>query len=256
VLLSDLKSVSRKSPLALAPIAGTVQFREKLDAARELIQRWLVSCSRPYISCGGGKDSTATALLVRTEDDRVPIVCAHPPNPLPGRDKHVSAVRKYFGEPWIDMPYPWNVDAVLEGADTYPDLLKVKMLNNLSVGYGFDGLAMGLRSRESNGRRILAAVRGDMYDKKDGMKICLPVLRWTADEVLALAASIGAPINPIYSNTHLMPSYEVIRDGTWWPHLYGTPSELAYRVWLSWYYPELTEKYDLAVRLLHGQSLR
>jgi hypothetical protein len=249
MFLSDLKSASRKSPLDLAPIANTLQFRDKLSKSRELIHRWLAACSRPYISCGGGKDSTATALLVRTEDDRVPIVCAHPPNPIPGRDEHVTVVRQYFGEPWIDMPYPWNVDAVLDGSEKYPESLKIKMLNDLAIRYNFDGLAMGLRASESNGRRILAAVRGDLYNKKDGTKICLPVLRWTADEVLALAASTGAPINPIYINTHLMPSYEVIRDGTWWPHLYGFPGEPGYRAWLSWYYPQLIEKYDMAIRL-------
>lgn len=231
--------------------SSTAEFRSKLARASEVIRAWLQSASRPAISCGGGKDSTAVALLVRAERRDVPIFCAHPPNPMPDRAEHINRLCKYLGEPWINVPYPWNVESVLEGREAYPHLLKIRALTAAMDSCGIDSVAMGIRERESQSRRILAATRGELYRRKNGV-VCLPVLRWKAEETLGFAMSIGAPVHPVYKKKHLMPSYEVLRDGTWWPH--GLALSRGYRAWLNWHYPSVVESYDRAALVVERSA--
>ena len=144
-----------KSLSELRAWSVTDSFRRKLRASEQIVSDWLRNCNRPAISCGGGKDSVATALIVRAQNKDIPIFCAHPPNPMPGRNEHVEKLKNWFGDPWVDVPYPWDVESVLDRRSEYPTMLKVRELTRVEATCGIDGIALGLRQAESRARTTL-----------------------------------------------------------------------------------------------------
>lgn len=231
----------------LRAIAGTVQFKNKVTAACHDVERFLKLSNRPIISCGGGKDSTAVALIAKRINPSLYILCANPPNPLPDREQHLINLKSYFGGTWIDIPYYWDVRAVLDGKAPYPDGLKMKILKQFQKDNGIDGIIMGVRNLESKGRAINNAIRGNVYEVKETWR-CLPISRFTAEESLAMAMYFDAPINPVYFKTHLAPDYESLRDGTWWPH--GMALQNGHGNWIKHYYPNLYSDYKIAERIM------
>jgi hypothetical protein len=91
----------------------TIEFRRRLDEARRAVGEWLEQTDSPAVSVSGGKDSTLTLHLVREQCPDVVAVRADPPNPLPGREAHVTELERAAGGRWITVPYPWDVEAVL-----------------------------------------------------------------------------------------------------------------------------------------------
>ncbi len=86
----------------------------------EILSDWRARCARPAVSCSGGKDSTALLLLTMRIDPTIPVYRADPPNPLPDRPAHVDRLQRAVAAPWVIVPYPWDVDAVLDGHQRYP----------------------------------------------------------------------------------------------------------------------------------------
>lgn len=58
--------------------------------------------------------------------------------------------------------------------------------------------AMGLRAEESDGRRVNAATRGELYEGKDRTWYLCPLQRWSVAEVWAYIAGRGLYYNPAY----------------------------------------------------------
>ena len=56
---------------------------------------------------------------------------------------------------------------------------------------GAHGVFMGLGARESFARRLNYLVRGDSYERKDGLRVALPLSDWSARDVWAVLVSRG-----------------------------------------------------------------
>jgi len=230
---------------ACAALTSTRDFRRKLSVALDLVEGWLTLCERPVISCGGGKDSTALLQLVHQVEPSVPVYCADPPNPLPDREPHVRRLELSDGGVWTHVPYPWNVEAVLDGREPYPSLLKIRKLEERMTADGVDGLALGIRAEESRGRRANLNMRGSLYQTSSGRWTCTPIARWTAEEVVGYILSADAlPLNPVYFKTELAPALNHLRDGTWYPR--EVADGRGYEGWLRYHYPELAALYGRA----------
>lgn len=210
----------------------TLAFRRKYDAALCHVEDFLAMCKRPVISCGGGKDSTATAILARQVDPSIPVVCGDPPNPLSDREQHVQHLAAWLGGTFIRVPYAWDVKAVLAGQKRYPENLKIRVLSAWHRAHAVDGVILGLRQSESRSRRIIYQAKGAVYHMQAGWR-ALPVAKMTAEEVLCVALLHDAPINPIYTRQKGDLCFEHIRDGTWWPH-----GSVDISSWMLEYYPE------------------
>lgn len=245
---SDFRQSAR--PLTdLKAICGTLEFRRKVADAQRSLEKLFKLTKFPIVSCGGGKDSTATALLAKSVNPDIYILCANPPNPLDDRAAHNEKLKKFLGGVWVDLPYDWDVDSVLAGKEKYPYGLKMRVLSEFQRDNNIDGVILGIRAQESKGRAMNFRLRGDLYQVEDGWR-CTPIVRFTAEESLAVALLFDAPINPVYEKTHLAPSYEYLRDGTWWCH---TP-QYADLVggWMKYYYPQHYEDYLRSVQLQGG----
>lgn len=242
-----------QSLVALRKHASTLAFRRKVSRSLRIMEAWRARCTAPSVSCGGGKDSSAVLLLAMRLGivHETPIYRADPPNPLPDRPDYVRMlVSAIPGGLWRIVPYPWDVDAVLAGEQPYPALLKIRRLKERYTIDGIDGVALGLRTEESKGRLWLARTKGPIY-KLGHTLMCCPILEWTAEEVLGFVlAEDRLPLNPVYHKLRMAPPLTYLRDGTWYPR--ETPDAHGHRDWLALHYPEVVQKYDLAVRLGKG----
>lgn len=61
-----------------------------------------------------------------------------------------------------------------------------------------DGVLLGIRQEESNGRRMNVATRGTAYVKMDGSRVALPLARWTGRDVWAWLVEHDLPWLRIY----------------------------------------------------------
>ena len=107
--IADIERRSRTqdcgSLLDMEKYARTIDFQRKVDDAMRTLDNFYRITKNPVISCGGGKDGTAVALLSIRIGSNAPIVCADPPNPLPDREQHKSALRDYLGVGGSAVPY-------------------------------------------------------------------------------------------------------------------------------------------------------
>lgn len=236
---------NQKSLSDCAKYAHTLDFNRKLDSALRTIEKFLKCTQNPVISCGGGKDGTAVALLAQLIGATdISIVCAEPPNPLPDREAHNKELKKWLGNEWTAIKYSWNVDAVLDGCEKYPDGLKMKMLSEYQKEHDVDGVIFGIRAAESRSRAINLAVRGEIYRVADGGWRCQPIAHWSAEDSICLAFLMDAPINPVYYKMQGCGNLEQLHDGTWWPH--GLEDRSG---WMKKYYPEYYELYERALKI-------
>lgn len=214
-------------------LSRTLAFRRKYDAAKKRVEDFLRLSARPVISCGGGKDSTAISIIARSVEHSIPILCADPPNPLADREPHVQALLSWLGGDTTRIAYDWNVDAVLHGENPYPEGLKMRVLSNWQREHGVDGVILGIRASESKTRRINLWQRGFVYSVQGGYR-CQPIADMSAAETLCVALMHDAPINPVYTKQAGILDFDMIHDGTWWPHGYLDTSS-----WIRRYYPDI-----------------
>lgn len=246
MLFSQIKG-NQLNYTRLAAICGTISFENKVNEAMRTVELFLKTVHNPVISAGFGKDSMATTLIARAVDPTLPIVCGDPPNPLSDREEHIKEAINFLGGKITRVPYDWDVESVLNQRERYPEGLKMQVLQRWQAEQKYDGVIMGVRKAESRKRAINYALRGEIYQVKDGTWRCLPISRFTAEESLATAIYFHAPINGVYQKTRLAKSFEDIRDGTWWPH--GESDLWGYNEWIKLYYPEHYDDYCKAVLL-------
>lgn len=242
--LHDIQAAKNATKLTdLEKYARTIDFRRKLDHSLKVLSAFLEHTENPVVSCGGGKDGTAVALLVQMLGANMPVICANPPNPLPDREEHKRNLKKWLGVPWHDIDYSWDITSVLDGQEKYPDGLKIKRLSEYQREHQFDGVIFGIRAAESRARSINLAIHGEIYRITDGMR-CQPISKWTAKDSLCLALLMDAPINPVYQKMDGISDLEYLHDGTWWPH--GKEDK---RGWIKRYYPDFYDLYLKAEKI-------
>lgn len=64
-----------------------------------------------------------------------------------------------------------------------------------------NGSFVGMRQEESHARRMNIAKRGNDYQKKDGVNICLPLAHWTGKDIWAYIVTHDLPYLILYDQT-------------------------------------------------------
>lgn len=227
---------------------GTLSFQRKVAKAMSRLDSFFSVTKKPVVSCGGGKDSTAIAVLARRVAPSVTIICADPPNPLPDREEHVTDLLSWLGGPVVRIPYPWNVSRVLLGEEQYPEGLKIRVLSDWQKQHNIDGVVLGIRAEESKRRTLAVKSRGAVYRIQPGWR-CLPICDFTAAETLCVALIADAPINPVYTRQNGQLDFNLIHDGTWWAHDGGQSLE-----WMHDWYPDFAGLYAKSLAI-QGEGL-
>ncbi len=187
-------------------------FQRKVEQAQRLVEDALQQMSRPYIATSSGKDSCVTSHLVWSVNPDVPGVyfdadCAFPET----RDyfERLSRHRTII---------TWKTEPLLDtfarcGGPTAPGIGNATMestvyapLRSLFAEYHFDGVFLGLRAQESEGRSKSAQFHGSLYRyKRDGVLRCLPVATWTHQDIWAYIVSRNLDYNRVYDTMQDMP---------------------------------------------------
>jgi len=194
-------------------------YQIHLERARDTIADGLRICSKPFVGFSGGKDSSALLWLVAEQCPRIVAQMLsggesrimYPSldslltwwrQTLPEMDLREMLVDHVFSEEWAD-------------ADWLTQYLSfVGEWRWLNESEDWDGVFLGLRSDESNKRRMILRARIQdtdraIYRYQSGTYRICPLDRWTARDIGALMVQHNMPLLETYqyagieARTHL-----------------------------------------------------
>lgn len=175
--------------------ANLPSFKKKVVKSKSIIDEFMRKCKNPYVSFSTGKDSSAMLGLVR-EEYNVVAVHVDAGVEMPGCD----VVREKFGNVIHHVATPSFMELAKKHGLSSEETRKSASFQVVSERYGFDGIFMGLR-RDESAARSFNAKRGYIYEKSDGMLVCVPLLDWTMYDVFAYLVTNNLPIHEHYT-TH------------------------------------------------------
>ena len=222
------------------------EHQTRVHHARALVIEALSQMKQPYIALSSGKDSSCVAHLVWSIDASVPGVyfdadCAFPESLelLERLSEHYSLI-KWKCEPLLDTfaryggPTAKGVEQATMESTVYTPV------RALLETYQFDGVFLGLRSQESEGRAKTRKFHGTLYRyKRDNVLRCLPVADWNFSDVWAYIVANDIDYNRAYDKMWSLPERE--RRISYWA---GETQRRGGRwVFLKQEYPELFNRF-------------
>lgn len=221
-------------------------YQRRIDWSRQTVEDALQEMQNGYIGMSGGKDSLVTAHLVWSVNPDVPAVyfdadCAFP--------ETLELLAYYAKEHNI---IKWKTESLLDtfercGGPTADGIGNATMestvytpIRSLLTEYGFDGVFLGLRSEESDGRAKTAKYHGSLYRyKRDGVLRCLPVINLCYRDVWSYIIEYKLKYNAVYDKMWDMPEED--RRVSYWAG--ETKVRWGRWVFLKQAYPELWNKF-------------
>lgn len=224
----------------------TKGYQRKLDQAREIVREALEQVSKPYVALSSGKDSSVAAHLVWEQQPDVPAVyfdadCAFPESSeLLDRVEEQHTIIRWKTEPLLDTferlggPTAQGIGRATMESTVYAPV------RSLLEAYSFDGVFLGLRSEESEGRKKSTQVHGSLYRyKRDGVLRCLPVAHWSYEDIWACIISQELDYNRAYDRMDMLPQED--RRISYWAG--ETKVRYGRWVWLKCEYPDLFNRF-------------
>lgn len=222
------------------------EYRYRIRQAQALVKKALEQMHVPYIGWSSGKDSQVTSHLVWSVDPTVPGVyfdadCAFPESTeFLKYSSQQHAIIKWTCEPLLDT-------FARCGGPTTPGIGRATMestvyapIRSLLEEHHFDGVFLGLRAEESEGRAKNRQVRGSIYRyKRDDILACTPVAHLTYRDIWAYIVEHGLTYNRIYDLMWDLPEED--QRVSYWA---GETKVMAGRwVWLRKNHPELFNRF-------------
>lgn len=219
--------------------------KNRVDRAKSVIQEALEKGISWYVACSAGKDSTVLAHMVNLLSPGIEIWSEKDCFDFPGE-------KEYLQE--LAATYNWKLNIVTPEADLHEAAKKIDVCEDLhSRGTEFsdnffyrliteqekrfDGVFLGLRAEESNGRTRNFKTRGHTYQRKNYKWTCNPLSTWKTDDVFAYLVGNEIPILPVYFNTKFVDGDPGKIRKSW--YLPSARSAEGHCVWLKYYYPDL-----------------
>lgn len=191
----------------LSLIEDQPQFVRKVSASVDVVRKALKRSKRPYVAFSGGKDSLCVLALVEAIRPDITIAWTDDELEYPETVEYQRSVQEQYGDqyvvtlgrsehagwfrPWTDQPY-WRDPLPGSHRKTIPQ-------DDWMAARGHDLTFTGVRAAESNARRMWLEDSGPLYRVNSGTgRRCCPLWDWTDDDVWALIAVEGLPVNPVY----------------------------------------------------------
>lgn len=184
--------------------AKLATFQRRVDHSLKVI-REAGKIGAVGVSFSGGKDSTCCIDLVRTVLPDAPAAFFDSGAELSDTAtmvRHVSASTIYPRLSMLEMARyaGWWGHAAIDCDATF-DAKRVLIdepSETFVVQRGLRVMVHGVRASESNARTMHVASRGELYRGKDGTWYCMPIARWSAEDVWAYIASRGLRYHRAY----------------------------------------------------------
>lgn len=223
--------------------------KKQIIKAMQVIKKALKMDINWYATCSGGKDSTVLSHLVCKMAPGIEVWSEKDCFDFPGERSYLEG---------LAGKYKWNINIVSppdeeltsklgeidfcedihsRGTD-FSDTFFYKLIELQEME--FDGVFLGLRCEESQGRRWNFRKRGHIYQRKNKKWTCNPLSTWKAEDIFAYLVSNEIPILPVYFNTFLVGGDPGKIRKSW--YLPSARASAGHCVWLKYYYPELYQK--------------
>lgn len=214
-------------------------FKRKVEQSHRLVEKALATMSKPYVAFSTGKDSLVTYHLVREQLPDVAAVyfdadCAFPES-YELLDRYPQVIR-WKTEPLLETFARYGGPSVRGVGKATMESTVYAPIRTLLEAHHFDGVFLGLRSQESEGRALSAKYHGTLYQyTRDEVWRCLPVADWSHQDVWAYIVSRDLDYNRVYDKMEDMPIDD--RRVSYWA---GT-TKIRHGRWtfLKQHYPEL-----------------
>lgn len=205
------------SPIDRAAYLSRAQdrhFVRKVGEAAELIY----SHQSYAVSTSWGKDSVVLLHLAAQTLPRLRVLNARYPNPaerFPDMDRIrdlVLARDDMAGVHYIEVDTPGEWEMYERAGGGFSEALtseqkeatrwwKAEFTRNMGkalADLGGTGIFLGIRAEESHARRMNILVRGDSYERADGIAIALPLAHWSGQDVWTYTVAHDLPWLRIY----------------------------------------------------------
>lgn len=207
--------------------------RQQLERSRAIIREFLALATNPYIAWSTGKDSTACIGLVREQRN---VVAVNHDNGVELPDNYL--ILQQVNNVLVHKTKTLFLDLMDVHGFESSKLRKKNFVKEFETSGDYDGVVLGLRKQESAVRKRY--VNRPIYQRKDGVWVCLPILYWSIEDVFAYLLTEGLPIHPMYTRRSSQP-LEHRRVGGFMSSR-NRGSEFGRFVWLREQYPELWQE--------------
>jgi 3'-phosphoadenosine 5'-phosphosulfate sulfotransferase (PAPS reductase)/FAD synthetase len=181
------------------------KHRERVERARDVIRR-ATEIGRIGVSFSGGKDSTVVAHLIRSVVPGAPLAFFDSGDELPDT---LAMVLEYGAEtiaPRLTMREMarysgwWGYAAPVDPNCPFDAkrILIEEPSETFVVKRGLRVICHGIRAEESGNRARHVGARGELYQGADRTWYCMPIARWTLEDVWAYIASNGLRYHSAY----------------------------------------------------------
>jgi len=234
--------------------AQSALHRRRVERARVLIAEALATAPRWCGMWSGGKDSTVMVHLLAGQG--VPVASEKDDLDYPGEREYVENLALAWGLELTVLvppisPSAWIAEHAAElsaDGDMHSRAagLSKACFYDLVEAHGakYDGIFLGLRSKESKGRALNRATRGTLYRKlpskwhSAGQWVCAPLSDWDGLDVYAYAQTHGIDLLHVYRCVAFLHRNEPWRvRKSWW--IPGADARWGGVAWLRHYYPSL-----------------
>jgi len=190
----------------------TLEFQEKIESSRNIIQEKLKQHSRPYIAFSGGKDSLCVLHLVLQENPNITVV-------------HWDYGKYYFPRSLFQEVQDIISQFLVQDFRVYSsekyDILRRKAINILGQEFlaevvphlkaeGFDLVFLGLRKEESSKRKIRIQKSQFLTEIPESH----PIADWTWLDVWAYIISNDLPYLSYYDDYGEIIGWDKVRLST------------------------------------------
>lgn len=220
--------------------ARTSGFRQRVGQAKGIIESFLVTCERPYISFSVGKDSEAILILLTQIGIRdIPICTQGDDLDFPDKREYGECIVSRLG--FTDYTYAYSdVSALAQLADEDISGTFTHVMNRFAIQRKRTGFLMGLRAEESWHRRRLIRKFGPTYERRTKYdshrteQVCLPLHNWQGEDVMALIVSTETPYMHVYDKDDDRMPHEIRFSWMVSPQFFDRDGA----AWLRRHYPE------------------
>lgn len=222
------------------------EYHYRVARAQAIVAKALLQTQTPYVGWSSGKDSLVTSHLLWSINPAVPGVyfdadCAFPESSeFLERTSQQHTLIKWQCEPLLETFARYGGPTALGIGRATMESTVYAPIRSLVEEYHFDGVFLGLRAEESEGRAKNKQVRGSIYRyKHDGLLACTPVVHLSYRDIWAYIVAHALEYNRIYDLMWELPEED--QRVSYWA---GETKRTAGRwVWLRKNHPTLFNRF-------------